>query len=228
MLKPCTLTAILAALRTRDLEGEGQIIDVALQDIGYYIAGNDMSWALATGQSPPKHDRTCPRNPLWNHYVCRDGRSIFLVMIEADRYWKNFIEAIGHPELGKDERFADAFARYHNSSELVLLLDALFAEKTLEEWTEDLEGHRLIWAPVRTHAEAAQDETALARGAFPVVEHPEQGSFRTIGPPFSMSRHTMPGNAPAPKLGADTENVLKESGIDPETVNLLVAASAKP
>ena len=220
--------AILAALRTRDLEGEGQIIDVALQDIGYYIAGNDMSWALATGQSPPKHDRTCPRNPLWNHYVCRDGRSIFLVMIEADRYWKNFIEAIGHPELGKDERFADAFARYHNSSELVLLLDALFAEKTLEEWTEDLEGHRLIWAPVRTHAEAAQDETALARGAFPVVEHPEQGSFRTIGPPFSMSRHTMPGNAPAPKLGADTENVLKESGIDPETVNLLVAASAKP
>ena len=67
-------------------------------------------------------------------------------MIEADRYWKNFIEAIGHPELGKDERFADAFARYHNSSELVLLLDALFAEKTLEEWTEDLEGHRRVRA----------------------------------------------------------------------------------
>ncbi|MEE3329131.1 MAG: CoA transferase, partial [Myxococcota bacterium] len=48
--------AITAALRTRDTEGHGQIIDVALQDIGYYIAGNDITWALATGENPPKHD----------------------------------------------------------------------------------------------------------------------------------------------------------------------------
>ena len=219
--------AIVSALRTRDQDGHGQIIDVALQNIGYYISGNDMTWALATGQSPPKHDRTHPRNPLWNHYVCGDGRSIFLVMIEADRYWKIFLEAIEHPELDDDPRFKDAFARYQNAPALVALLDAIFQGKALAEWIQQLEKHRLICAPVRTHSEAAEDETAAARGVFPEVNHPEQGSFRTVGPPFSMSRHALPGNAPAPALGADTEAVLRESGVDEETVALLVSASSQ-
>ena len=219
--------AIVSALRTRDQDGHGQIIDVALQHIGYYISGNDMTWALATGQSPPKHDRSHPRNPLWNHYACSDGRSVFLVMIEADRYWKTFVGAIEHPELAEDPRFADAFARYQNAQELVVLLDNVFQKKTMAQWIQQLEGHRLICAPVRTHAEAAEDETAAARGIFPEVKHPQQGSFRTVAPPFSMSRHAMPGNAPAPALGADTEAVLRESGVDEETIALLVAASAR-
>lgn len=217
---------IMAALRTRDTEGHGQIIDVALQNIGYYIAGNDMSWALATGENPPRHDRTKPRNALWNHYPCKGGRSVFLVMIEADRYWTTFTEAIDHPELAKDERFADAFARYRNAEELVVILDAVFAERSMEEWAERLEGHRLIWAPVRSHAEAAGDTTAAARGIFPVVDHPEHGAFKTVGPPYSMSAHEMTGNAPAPALGADTAAVLAEAGVDDETIALLVAASS--
>ena len=218
--------AMMAALRTRDAEGHGQIIDVALQDVGYYVAGNDMTWALATGENPPKHNRKVPRNPLWNHYVCKDGRSIFLVMIEADRYWPTLVEALGHPEVLSDERFTDAVARHRNAERLVSILDKIFSKKTLAEWSTRLEDFRLIWSPVKTLAEAAQDKTALARGSFPTVEHPEQGSFRTVAAPFSMSRHAMPGDAPAPSLGADTEQVLKEAGVDDETVALLVAASS--
>ena len=68
------VTGILGALRVRDQGGEGQVIDVALQQIGYYINGNDTANALATGETPPRHDRREPRNPLWNHYETRDGR----------------------------------------------------------------------------------------------------------------------------------------------------------
>ena len=218
--------AIMAALRTRDTEGHGQIIDVALQDVGFYVAGNDMTWALATGENPPKHNRKIPRNPLWNHYACKDDRSIFLVMIEANRYWPTLVEALGLPELATDERFVDAIARHRNAAALVSILDSIFEKKTLTEWSQQFEGYRLIWAPVRTFAEAAQDETALARGIFPTVDHPEQGSFRTVASPFSMSRHPMPGAAPAPALGAHTAEVLKEAGVDEETIALLVAASS--
>ena len=59
---------ILAALRTRDAEGHGQLIEVTLQQIGYYINGNDAATTLVTGETPPRHDRRQPRNPLWNHY----------------------------------------------------------------------------------------------------------------------------------------------------------------
>lgn len=217
---------IVAALRTRDSEGRGQIIDVALQNIGYYIAGNDMSTTLAAGQNTPRHDRSRARNPLWNQYMCRDGRWLFLVMIESDRYWDVFTEAIGRPDLARDERFSGAVPRYRHSAELIAILDAVFAERTLAEWSAQLGAHRLIWSPVKTLAEAAEDPNAIARGTFPLVDHPELGRFRTIAPPIQMSGHPMPGNAPAPALGADTAAVLREAGIDDETIELLVAASS--
>ena len=217
---------IVAALRTRDAEGRGQIIDVSLQNIGYYIGGNDFSGTLASGQSTPRHDRREPRNPLWNQYRCKDDRWLFLVMIESDRYWPQFTEAMGRPDLAKDERFDGAVARFKNSAALVDLLEATFAERTLAEWGERFAGHRLIWAPVQTLAEAAEDTNAVARGLFPTVDHPEFGPFRTVAPPLSMSGHPMPGNAPAPALGADTREVLAEAGVDTETIDLLVAASS--
>ena len=68
------VTGILGALRIRDQGGDGQVIDVALQHIGYYINGNDTANALVTGETPPRHDRKAPRNPLWNHYACEGGR----------------------------------------------------------------------------------------------------------------------------------------------------------
>lgn len=217
---------IVAALRTRDAEGRGQIIDVTLQGIGNYIAGNDLSWAAATGFDPPRHDRAKPRNPLWNHYQCGDGRWLFLVMIESDRYWRGFTQAVGREDLAGDERFGDAIARYRNADALTRELDSLFAEGTLEEWTKRFEGARLIWAPVCSHVEATEDSNAEACGLFPTVDHPDHGQFRTVSPPLRMSGHAMPGNAPAPGLGVDTAAVLSEAGVDDDTIALLVAAAS--
>jgi len=215
-------TGILAALRTRDAGGDGQVIDVSLQHIGYYINGNDTANSLVTGETPPRHDRKAPRNPLWNHYECKDGRWLFLVMIDSDKYWPTFAKAVGRPDLADDPRFANAVERYRNAKALTLELDALFATRPLEQWFEPLNSERLIWAPVRTLAEAVQDENADKTGIFPTVELPEYGTFRTVAPPFKMSGHAMPGNALAPTLSADTAAVLAEAGVDDETIALLV------
>ena len=219
------VTGILAALRTRDAGGDGQVIDVALQQIGYYINGNDAANSLVTGETPPRHDRKAPRNPLWNHYECKNGRWLFLVMIDSDRYWPAFAKAIGRPELAEDPRFAGAVERYRNGQELVKLLDALFAERTLEDWFEPMNSERLIWAPVRTLAEAVQDENADKTGMFATVNHPEYGTFKTVAPPFKMSGYAMTGSNPAPVLAADTAAVLAEAGVDDETIALLLAAA---
>lgn len=220
------VTGILGALRVRDQGGEGQVIDVALQQIGFYINGNDTANALATGETPPRHDRREPRNPLWNHYETRDGRWLFLVMIEADRYWPTFTKLIERPDLAKDERFANAGVRFRHSRALVEILDGLFRERTLAEWEEILDRDRIIWAPVRTLAEAIRDENANRTGMFATVDHPEYGRFQTVAPPFRMSGHAMPGDAPAPLLAVDTADVLAEAGVDDETIALIVASSS--
>jgi formyl-CoA transferase len=203
------------------------VIDVSLQHIGFYIVGNDAAMTLVTGQTPPRHDRRAARNPLWNHYPTHDGRWIFLVMIESDRYWPEFTRAIGRPELAGDEHFHGAVERYRNSAELIRMLDEIFAAQPLAVWQETLAKHRLIWAPVLTLAEAVEDPQAHAFGSFPTVEHPTQGPFRTVAPPFRMPGHVLPGTAPAPALSADTEAVLREVGVSEEEIALLVAAASR-
>jgi len=220
------VTGILGALRVRDQGGEGQVIDVALQQIGFYINGNDAANTLVTGETPPRHDRKAPRNPLWNHYETADGRWLFLVMIEADRYWKTFTRLIERTDLTDDPRFVEAGARYRNSREFVEIMDAVFKERTLAEWEEILNRDRIIWAPVKTLAEAVQDANANASGMFATVDHPDYGKFKTVAPPFRMSGHAMAGDAPAPLLAVDTADVLAEAGVDEETIALIVASSS--
>jgi len=215
---------LLAALRSREADGEGQIVDVTLQHIGYYINGNDTSNTLVTGETPPRHDRRAPRNPLWNHYRCQDDRWLFLVMIDSERYWTAFVRSIDRPELAEDPRFVNAVERYRNTRELVEVLDEVFAMRPLEKWIEPMNAERVIWAPVRTLAEAITDENAERNGSFATVEHPDHGTFKTVAPPFQMSGYPMTGSNPAPALAAHTAEVLAEAGVDDETIALLVAA----
>jgi crotonobetainyl-CoA:carnitine CoA-transferase CaiB-like acyl-CoA transferase len=219
------VAGILSALRQRDRGEPGQVIDVSLQHIGFYITGNDTALTLVTGQTPPRHDRRVARNPLWNHYPTQDGRWLFLVMIESDRYWPELVRALGIEALEHDQRFKGAVERYRNSAELIRRLDEVFESKPLAAWTEILAKHRLIWAPVLTLAEAVVDPQAEAFGSFPAVEHPTQGKFRTVAPPLQMSGHALEGTRPAPALSADTEAVLREVGVSEEDLAVLLAAA---
>src|SRR5262245_2059855 len=87
------LAATLAALRLREMTGEGQVVDVTLVGTGVWTVGTDMSGALVSRRQPPRHDLSSPPNPLWNSYRCADGRWILLVMVQPDPYWPGFCDA---------------------------------------------------------------------------------------------------------------------------------------
>jgi len=215
-------TGILAALRTRDATGAGQVVEVSLMHTGFYVLGNDVAPALVTGQQPRRHDRKRPRNPLWNQYPTSDERWLFLVMIDSERYWPALCEALDRRDLVDDTRFNGARPRFRNAVELVEILDAAFRARTLAEWEKHLGSFPLIWAPVRTVAEAIQDPQARAAGMFSQVDHPTAGRFESVAPPVRLSAHPMPGNRPAPALGANNEEILKELGLGADEISAVL------
>ncbi len=218
------VSGILGALRVRDRDGVGQVVDVALQHIGHYVNGNDAAMALVLKDTPVRHDRRKPFNPLWNQYPTKDGRWLFLVMIDSVRYWRPFCEAVERSDLIEDERFAGFFERMANSAELSAVLSDTFSQKALAEWEEHLRGKAIIWAPVRTLGEAIEDPQARAAGMFQEVDHPTAGRFESVAPPVRMSRHPMRGEKPAPALGADGEAVLREAGLDEAAIAAALGA----
>ncbi len=213
---------ILAALRVRDRTGEGQAIEVSLLQIGLYIQGNDFTQVLASGESPPLHDRAAPRNPLWNLYPTKDERWLMLVMVDSTRYWPSVCRALGREDLIPDARFSGPVERYKNSRALVAIFDEIFRARSLAEWEQALEKAGIIWSAVRHMHEAVADPQAREMGYLPTVDHPRVGEFPTVGTPFLMSAFQMPANRPAPELGADSQSLLREAGLSDAEIAKLV------
>lgn len=216
---------ILSAMRLRDRDGKGRYVETSLLQTGLYIMGSDLSTALVTGEPVPRHDRLEPANPLWNSYPVAEGRWIMMVMIDPNRYWLKFCTAVGLPELVKDERFADPFARTANCRKLVAILDSKFAEKTLERWKPMLDAAGLIWAPVATIQEAIKDPQVRAMGYFNALEHTEAGTFETVGTPFRIEGEPLGARTAASPVDRDGRAILREAGIAEDEIDKLLGES---
>jgi crotonobetainyl-CoA:carnitine CoA-transferase CaiB-like acyl-CoA transferase len=212
---------ILAAMRMRDANGAGRYVDVSLLQTGLYVLGNDVANTLVARQPMRRHDRRAPLNPLWNSYPVAEGRWLLFVMIDSDRYWPRFCEAIERPDLVDDERFENAFARSGNARELVEILEEVLATRTLAEWRSRLDPADLIWSPVNRIEEVPDDPQAHAMGYFSETEHETAGSFETVSPPFRIEGTQLGSRSGAPGLGADGAAILREAGLGPEEIEKL-------
>ena len=140
--------AVTAALYAREKTGRGQLVDTSL--MGALIALQGMNFAAPgiLGQEFPRLKRSESGNPIYNHYMCKDGKWIVIAHLQPDRYWGNVCRAMGLEELENDPRFNTIEARHDNGSELVAILDERFASKTRDEWMEIFGESEIIFTPV--------------------------------------------------------------------------------
>jgi crotonobetainyl-CoA:carnitine CoA-transferase CaiB-like acyl-CoA transferase len=210
--------AVSLALFNRERTGKGEQIDISLNNTGIWALAIDVQMALTTGRSPERLSRHDVPNPIWNSYETGDGRWIQLVMLVADIYWPKLCRAIGRPDLEKNPRFDSLAKRTENREELIQLLDSVFAEKTLAEWTELLDREGCIWAPAQTIAETIGHPQTVARNAFTEVDHPTHGRLKLVDTPIKFAGAHVSARGPAPELGQHTEEVLLEAGYSWEEI----------
>ena len=217
------LSAILVALRTRDLTGEGQSVEVSLLQSGMWTTGADVAAAAVSGEQPGRYDREQPWNPIRNSYRTRDGRWLLLAMTQGDRFWPRVVELLGSPEWALDPRFETLAGRKQHAQELRPRIEALFAEADLAEWGPRLDAAGLVWAPVATLEEVLADPQVEANAMLAELEHPTAGSYRTLATPFTVSGAEAEPRGPAPPPGEQTGEILEELGLDAEEVARLAA-----
>ena len=219
------LSGALAALRLRDLTGEGQVVEVTLQRTGAWTIGADVSASLILEDQPGRIDRVRPGNPLFNSYETADGRWLMLVMPTGDRYWQPVCRALGREDWLEDERLATLMGRMQLTEELTPAIASIFATKTLAEWTPLLDAESLTWAPVAELPELIHDPQMEEMDAWSVIDGP-QGSFRTLNTPFAIEGADVGPRGPAPKTGEHTHEVLSELGLSDDEIAQLAASGA--
>ena len=203
--------AICAALYHRERTGEGQEVHLSLFHAGLWMMATDIEVCLVTGMGAAPTGRAVP-NPLWNHYKAKDGKWFHLVMLQPDRYWERFCQAIARPELVKDERYESVFTRAQHSRELIGMLDTIFATKTLAEWGALFDRYELVWGPVQSVVEVVGDPQARALDTFAKVAHRTGDDIELVRSPVEFSATPASIRRAAPELGEHTEEVLLAHG----------------
>lgn len=202
---------VVSALYARDRFGIGQEVDASLLGSMMFLQGLNLAGRLVLGSAMPRISRTWTFNPLWNHYRCADDRWIALGMLQADRYWKGFCEAIGEHEIAADSRFLDIHSRMSNSSEAISVIAAAFEKKPLAEWLEILKrSGDFVFAPINNVSDLPDDPQVRANEYVQEFEHPTFGKTEVIGMPFRLRETPGSVRLPAPEFGQHTEEVLTE------------------
>jgi len=205
---------IAAALLKRERTGIASTVDVSLLGTAMWVLAPDIvaSKLVAPGSGMPKMDRRYAPNPAGNSYKTKDDRWLLLMMLQADKHWPDLCEHIDRPELVTDPRFANAASRFKNRAECIALLDAVFAERSLDEWKAKLATMQGPWAPMQSAEELHDDPQTLANGYLCDVDGGDKGHFKLVASPVQFDE-TPPELGPSPEMGQHTEEVLLELGL---------------
>ncbi len=215
---------IAAALFERSHTGRGRHVTTSLVRNGVYSIGQDANVMVRAGITfPMGAPRTRASNPMMNSYRSGDGRWFWLLGLQPDRHWAKVLTAIERSDLLDDPRFATLADRRTHAADLVAELDAVFATRTLDEWTAVFDAHDVWFEPVLSVAEAVDDDVVRAAGAVIEVPGPH-GPMPAIATPVDFVESPIAPHRPPPGLGEHTDDVLLELGYDWDRIIELKAA----
>ena len=159
------VSSILAAIIYREKTGEGQYIDVSMQDSIIPFNSMDGASYFAGGPMPERENGLLNGGGIYDFYETSDGGYMSVGSLEP-KFFAALCEGMGHPEWkdGKILRTDPAMVKETFRS--------IFLTKTRDEWTDIFQALDACVEPVMDLEEVSKDEHLLHRGMWPSVEVP--------------------------------------------------------
>lgn len=202
---------VVTALHHRHETGEGQRVDASLLG-GHMYASTltlDAFMAMRDDRLGEPRSRFEAANPMSGiSYPSQDGRWVNVTMPDTERWWPAFSEIVGLDV--DDERFDTHDKRCGESRlEMMHVLEEIFRTKAASHWRDEFNEKNLSADIIERYDYPANDESARKNRYVIDVEHPDYGSFMSLGFPIHMSETPAELTRTAPEPGADTMQVLK-------------------
>jgi len=212
---------ILAALMQRHATGEGQQVEVSMQDAVVNLIRVSLRDHQRTGAPMPRTGNQLGSGVPGTTYRCHPGGpNDYVFIFVQQQMWAPLARAIGREELATDPRYATATARWDNRHEVNALVEAWTSKRSKHEVMEILAGAGVPCGACLDTGEGLGDPHLLARDMIVEVEHPERGRFVTVGNPIKLS-DSPTHITPSPLLGQHRHEVLRELGYGDEDIEAL-------
>lgn len=203
--------AIVTALLRRETTGEGEIIDMAMQDSvipalatvagAYYYMGRTI---------PPRTGSKHPALTLapYNVYPTTDGY-VSMICIR-DGHWRALLRAIDREDLLEDEELTTMQARAENMDRVDEIVSDWTSGHSRFEVLTILQAEGVPVAPVRNIEEVLSDSHMHNRGMLRSATHEHMGEVSLMNSPLNIATGSRVEPALPPELGEHTDQTLTE------------------
>ena len=131
---------------------------------------------------------------------CKDG--YVAISPREDAQWERWLDLMGNPAWGADERFATRETRQRNFPELWRLVGEWTIGRSKYDIARDGQERRVPCFPVNTVEDLLHDPHLEQREFFVAIDHPVAGRLKYPGVPYKLSNTALTLDVrPAPMLG---------------------------
>ena len=205
--------AIMAAYIQRQRTGQGQLVEVAMQEVvANFVRGRYVDH-YRDGKPSMRKDNEITGGVPGGAYPCAPGGPndyafIYVQPMNQDM-WRDFAAAIGREDLLADPRYADARSRWQQREALNAVVREWTRARTKQEVMATLGKAGVPCGATLDTGEILDDPHLNTRGQVHTIEHPTRGTIRLPGCPVRLSASEAP-TTPPPLAGQHTAEVLAE------------------
>ena len=212
---------ILAALMQRHATGQGQRVEVSMQDAVVNLIRVSLRDHQRFGRVMERTGNQLGSNVPGTAYRCHPGGpNDYVFVFVQQQMWHPLLRAIGRDDLVGDARYETPEARWQNRAEVDALVEAWTRQRTKQEVMTILAGAGVPCGACLDTAEVLADPHLLARDMIVEMDHPVRGRFVTVGNPIKLSASPT-AIRPSPLLGEHRAEILAELGYSDEQVRAL-------
>ena len=220
------VVGILAALMQRHATGQGQQVEVSMQDAVVNLIRVSLRDHQRFGKVMQRAGNQLGAGVPGTTYRCHPGGpNDYVFIFVQQQMWHPLLRAIGREDLVGDARYETPDARWKNKGEVDRLVEDWTSKRPKREAMEILAGAGVPCGACLDTGEVLTDPHLLARDMIVEVEHPVRGRFVTVGNPIKLSASPTT-ITPSPLLGEHREEILAELGYSADEIDDLAKDGA--
>jgi crotonobetainyl-CoA:carnitine CoA-transferase CaiB-like acyl-CoA transferase len=216
--------AVLGALRVRERDGTGQLIDVSMFESSVSLAVWEAGTYFTTGDVPRAAGSAHKLVGPYQAVRAADGH--FVIGATTPPNWTAFCRALALERLERDPRFDDGGKRREHARELIPLIEEVTATRPAAHWVALLRSAGVPCGEIADYGEVFTDPHLEKRGFFVDLEHPRLGTLRALGTPLRFASSRADIRRAGPLLGEHTSEILAQAGWDATEIAVLISTGA--
>lgn len=221
-------TGLMAAFGTacayyhKLMTGEGQTVDVAMQDSLFAAIEDTILEYYGNGNMLQRQGNS--RAHMYSPYdvvQCKDGWVAFSAITQKG--FEEFCKEASREDLLEDERFKTNELRCKNNGVLIEEMKKVFADMAMDDIEKNFSGKNFAVAPVIGADETIKSKHMNDRHMVLDIDDHNVGKFKSVGAPIKLEKTPATVYKSSPKLGEDTVSVLKELGYTAQDIEKLIS-----